>query len=85
MIINGGLECGKGEETKTSANRMVYFKAFMDYFKLEIPANEPIACATMKAFDASSSGAVDIYWVQDYGYDASMPANLAYRCKIVAY
>ena len=39
----------------------------------------------MKQFDAGGAGAVNTYWEKDWSYDADMPNNQSYACKLVAY
>ncbi|SFV55060.1 Chitinase [hydrothermal vent metagenome] len=39
----------------------------------------------MKQFDTDGNGALEIYWEQDWGYDASKPEGKTYACKLVGY
>ncbi|KAB2823230.1 glycosyl hydrolase family 18 protein [Aliivibrio finisterrensis] len=77
-IINGGLECGAGNESHTGpANRISYYQKFADYFSMAIPADEALDCQDMKPFESTGAGAVPIYWEQDW--------QNAYKCKLVSY
>ncbi|WP_305817481.1 glycosyl hydrolase family 18 protein [Photobacterium leiognathi] len=81
-IINGGLECGPGNESHAGpANRISYYQNFADYFSLDIPDDEKLDCSDMQSFDSQGdekgSAAVPIYWEQDW-------AN-PYKCKLVSY
>ncbi|MFD2269852.1 glycosyl hydrolase family 18 protein, partial [Vibrio thalassae] len=77
-IINGGLECGAGNESHTGpANRISYYQKFADYFSMAIPADEALGCQDMKPFESTGAGAVPIYWEQDW--------QNAYKCKLVTY
>ncbi|EER12362.1 Endochitinase 3 precursor, putative [Perkinsus marinus ATCC 50983] len=72
MITNGGLECGHA--SKQADNRVAYYKAFCDYFR--ISPGEYIDCVAMRAFDAKSSAATQEYW--DY-------ADWLSNCRLVSY
>ena len=53
MIINGGLECGKGTETDGGLDRANYYAHLLDYFGL--PQEMGTGCSTMQDFSAESS------------------------------
>ncbi|GAD32599.1 putative endochitinase domain protein [Photobacterium leiognathi lrivu.4.1] len=77
-IINGGLECGAGKQSHPGpANRISYYRKFADYFSMDIPVGEELGCENMKPFNSSGTGAVPIYWEQDW--------QNAYKCKLVNY
>lgn len=76
-IINGGIECGKGRETKQSLNRIKYYKKFAQYLQVALTGEGPLGCANMGQFGSSGSGAVALYWEQDW-------AN-KFQCKLVTY
>ncbi|MBU2711963.1 chitinase [Zooshikella harenae] len=84
-IINGGIECGGSKEHKQSLNRIYYYQAFTKYLDLAVPDNEVLGCANMKRFDQYGSGALNIYWEQDWRWDPSTPTGKSYACKLVSY
>ena len=45
-IINGGIECGRS--TDQAKNRIKYYKAFLDYFKLPEEEESSLSCAEQK-------------------------------------
>lgn len=85
QIINGGVECGGSVEVAQSKNRISYYKSFADHFGIEVPSNEVLGCKGMKAFDADGAGAVNIYWVQDWGWKPNTPGQKSYACQLVGY
>ncbi|MGC9386700.1 MAG: chitinase, partial [Hydrogenovibrio sp.] len=78
MVMNGGVECGGTVEHQQSANRIRYYQRFADYFGVPIPADEVLGCANMAFFDGEGSAAMNTYWDQDWGYDASKPGGQSY-------
>ncbi|QPK01939.1 chitinase [Enterobacter mori] len=85
QIINGGVECGGPTEIAQSQNRIKYYKEFANYLKVPVPANEVLGCANMKQFDEGGSGALKIYWEQDWGWSADTPDGKTYSCQLVGY
>ena len=85
QIINGGVECGGPTEIAQSQNRIAYYKEFAKYLKVQVPANEVLGCANMKQFDEGGSGALKIYWEQDWGWSADTPSGQTYSCQLVGY
>jgi len=85
QIINGGVECGGPTEIAQSENRIKYYKEFANYLKVPVPANEVLGCANMKQFDEGGSGALKIYWEQDWGWSADTPDGKTYSCQLVGY
>ena len=85
QIINGGVECGGSSEIAQSRNRISYYKSFADHLNVPIPANEVLGCAGMKQFDSAGSGALAIYWEQDWSWSSSSPDGKSYSCKLVGY
>ncbi|WP_051311733.1 chitinase [Zooshikella ganghwensis] len=84
-IINGGIECGGAKEHRQSVNRIHYYQAFAKQLKHSIPDDEVLGCANMKRFDQFGSGALNIYWEQDWRWDPSTPSGKSYTCKLVSY
>ncbi|PSV41284.1 hypothetical protein C9J46_18860 [Photobacterium sp. GB-36] len=78
-IINGGLECGSGNEDARAQNRINYYNEFANYLSVTTPADEVLGCKNMAQFSdvTGGSGSVPIYWEQDW----SSP----YKCKLVNY
>ncbi|MGL5335814.1 MAG: chitinase, partial [Enterovibrio sp.] len=86
QIINGGVECGGSVEVAQSRNRISYYRKFAEHFGVPIPDDEVLGCAGMKAFDEYGSGAVNIYWVEDYSWGGtSKPDEKSYDCQLVRY
>lgn len=85
QIINGGVECGGPTEIAQSENRIKYYKEFANYLKVPVPANEVLGCANMKQFDEGGSGALKIYWEQDWGWSPDTPDGKTYSCQLVGY
>lgn len=77
QIINGGIECGGTTEQIQSLNRISYYLEFADYLGVPVPADEVLGCASMQRFDTQGSGALAIYWDQEW----SQPS----ACKLVNY
>jgi len=76
-IINGGIECGKGKETQQSKNRIKYYLKFADYLKVPVGSSGLLGCSKMGKFGASGSGAVALYWEQNWAKK--------FECKLVSY
>ncbi len=85
QIINGGVECGGSVEVAQSVNRIDYYENFADYLGVNIPDDEVLGCKGMKSFDADGSGAVNIYWEQDWGWSPDTPDGSTYSCQLVGY
>lgn len=85
QIINGGVECGGPTEIAQSQNRIAYYKEFAKYLKVNVPANEVLGCANMKQFDEGGSGALKIYWEQDWGWSSETATGQTYSCQLVGY
>ncbi|MCG9595104.1 chitinase [Vibrio sp. Isolate25] len=85
QIINGGVECGGSEEHIQSQNRIKYYQEFSRYLSVEIPDDEVLGCKGMNQFDANGSGALNIYWDEDWSWDESTPDGRSYKCQLVAY
>lgn len=85
QIINGGVECGGPTEIAQSQNRIKYYKEFANYLKVPVPENEVLGCANMKQFDEGGSGALKIYWEQDWGWSPDTPSGSTYACQLVGY
>lgn len=66
QIINGGIECGGSSEHQQSANRIEYYRNFARELGVEIVPDEVLGCANMQRFDTQGSGALAIYWEQDW-------------------
>ena len=47
-IINGGKECGS--ESAQAANRIKYYKGFLDYFDLDLDREEGLSCVDQHQF-----------------------------------
>ena len=77
QIINGGIECGGSTEHIQSQNRIGYYLNFADYLEVPVAQDEVLGCANMQRFDTAGSGALAIYWEQDW----SAPN----ACKLVNY
>ncbi|KAF4654205.1 hypothetical protein FOL47_010094 [Perkinsus chesapeaki] len=60
LIVNGFIECGKGEESYQSKSRMTYYHNFMNYFGVTPEGQD--GCAEMKPFDHESASALMKYW-----------------------
>jgi len=66
-------------------NRISYYKDFSTFLGIGVPATEMLGCANMKQFDSAGSGAINIYWEKDWGYDANNPNGESFACKLVGY
>ena len=66
QIINGGIECGGSSEHLQSQNRIDYYLAFADALGVPVAEDEVLGCANMQRFDTAGSGALAIYWEQDW-------------------
>merc|ERR1712129_331025 len=78
-IINGGIECGKGFETRQARNRADYYRHFAKHLGVKGEDEGDLGCGKMKKFGGAgaSAGAVATYWEQDW--------SVKYRCKLVTY
>ncbi|AZQ09375.1 glycoside hydrolase family 19 protein [Shewanella khirikhana] len=86
MIINGGIECGQGTEKPQSANRIEYYRAHAANLGVPVADSEVLGCKDMKAFAVGGSGAMNIYWEQDWSYVPGNPnGGKSYACKLVGY
>ncbi|MGL5948876.1 MAG: glycoside hydrolase family 19 protein [Aeromonas sp.] len=86
QIINGGVECGGSAEHAQSQNRINYYRELANYFGVPVPADEVLGCKGMKYFDERGSGALPIYWEQNWDYVAENPnGGKSYSCKLVGY
>jgi len=72
-IINGAIECGKGNETVRAKERVEYYRNFARY--LGVDTGSGLICGGMKQF--GSAGAVAIFWEQSW--------SAKYQCKLVNY
>ncbi|WP_198148870.1 glycoside hydrolase family 19 protein [Luteibacter yeojuensis] len=78
MIINGGVECGgTGPEHAASANRITYYRAFAARLGVPVDASEKLGCRQMKEFTEASTGALPIYWENNWTDEPG--------CKLVGY
>lgn len=77
QIINGGIECGGSAEHLQSQNRIDYYLNFAAHLNVPVAENEVLGCANMQRFDTQGSGALSIYWEQDW--------SQANACKRVNY
>jgi len=75
MIINGGIECGKGTETQQALNRAEYYRHFANYLQVKVEGE--LGCGKMKKFSDTGSGSIATYWEQDW--------VTKYKCKLVTY
>eukprot|EP01066_Platyproteum_vivax_P019262 Platyproteum_vivax@DN7641_c0_g1_i3.p1 len=85
QIINGGVECGGGNELQQSKNRISYYRSSAEYFGVPIPADEVLGCSGMKQFDEYGAGALNIYYEEDYTWTKNNPSGKSYACKLVNY
>lgn len=77
QIINGGIECGGNSEHVQSSNRIEYYLSFAVYLSVPVSQDEVLGCAKMQRFNTQGSGALSIYWEQDW--------SRANACKRVNY
>ena len=70
-VLNGGIECNKGNETPQALNRAKYYKEFAKYLGVKIEGDT--GCGRMKPFE--NKGDVNLYWDQDW--------SKKYHCKLV--
>lgn len=54
-IINGGIECGGGSNTKAE-NRGTYFLEFLDEFGIDTTNEIDLGCATEGSFPTGGTG-----------------------------
>ncbi len=66
QIINGGIECGGEAEHVQSQNRIDYYLNFANELNVPVEPNEVLGCAGMQRFDTQGSGALPIYWEQNW-------------------
>ena len=85
QIINGGVECGGSVEVAQSLNRIEYYQNFAAYLGVTISDDEVLGCKGMQQFDSNGVGALNIYWEQDWSYNASNPEGKSFACKLVGY
>ncbi|WP_226972360.1 chitinase [Vibrio navarrensis] len=85
QIINGGVECGGSSEHAQSQNRIDYYREFANYLDVPIAPDEVLGCKGMKQFDEAGAGALNIFWEEDWNWDASTPDGRTYKCQLVAY
>ncbi|MBT7530340.1 MAG: chitinase, partial [Gammaproteobacteria bacterium] len=85
QIINGGVECGGSVEIQQSVNRIDYYRNFAQYLDVPVPASEVMGCKGMKQFDADGSGALPIYWEQDWSWSTETADGQSYACQLVGY
>jgi len=75
-IINGAIECGKGEEVAQSKNRQDYFRHFAKQLGLRAWRTGG-GCANMKPFKKGGVASRPLFWEQDW--------SAKYKCKLVSY
>jgi hypothetical protein len=85
QIINGGVECGGSTEIAQSLNRISYYQSFANYLGVAVQSSEVLGCANMKQFDSQGSGALNIYWEQNWDYVAENIGGASFACKLVGY
>ena len=85
QIINGGVECGGSVEIQQSKNRIEYYRGFTGRLNVPVPADEVLGCKGMQQFHAEGSGAMKIYWEQDWSWRPDTPDNKSYACQLVGY
>lgn len=85
QIINGGVECGGSVEIAQSLNRIKYYEAFAKELNVPVASDEVLGCKNMKQFSESGSGALPIYWEQDWSYNEKNPGGKSYACQLVGY
>jgi chitodextrinase len=85
QIINGGVECGGSVEVAQSVNRISYYDNFTKHLGVNISNDEVLGCKGMKQFDAQGAGATNIFWEQDFSYNAKNPEGKSFACKLVGY
>ncbi len=85
QIINGGVECGGSTEIAQSLNRISYYQSFANYLGVAVQSSEVLGCANMKQFDSQGSGALNIYWEQNWDYIAENIGGASFACKLVGY
>ncbi|MFT4746423.1 MAG: hypothetical protein ACI8XG_000496 [Congregibacter sp.] len=92
LIINGGIECGKGKRTPQAANRASYFESFAKYFKIwnswfilteqhcehsEAFANNVDSSTYYKGYIAKKwDGSCDYVAWEETGFNAFTPGDL---------
>lgn len=84
-VINGGIECGQGAEKPQSVNRIEYYKQHAAALGVPIAASEELGCKSQGRFAVGGAGALNIYWDQDWSYQANMPEGKSFACKLVGY
>ena len=75
-IINGAKECDKTTEDDRAANRITYYKEFLEHFDIDEKTEETdtsMSCKDQKAFPTNSAGKV-------YSYFTKGTKN---KCKVV--
>ena len=84
-IINGGVECGGSTEIAQSLNRIEYYESFSSYLNVPVEQDEVLGCANMKQFSSDGSGALPIYWEEDWSWNAESSDGRSYQCQLVNY
>ncbi|NLS12144.1 hypothetical protein HGP28_04450 [Vibrio sp. SM6] len=85
QIINGGVECGGSAEHIQSQNRIDYYRQFAKHLNVPIAPNEVLGCKGMKQFDDGGAGALNIFWEENWGWDAESSDGRTYQCQLVSY
>ncbi|WP_415635272.1 glycoside hydrolase family 19 protein [Paraphotobacterium marinum] len=81
QIINGGVECNKGEELSQSLSRISYYESFANFFGVTINPEEKLNCADMLPFNSEGAASVNIFWDRNYEDNSAEQ----YSCKLVSY
>ena len=82
MIINGGIECTLETEKPQSVNRIQYYRGHAAALGVDIPADEQLGCAGMKAFKKTAESTFGLYWENDWGYYPDNPGGSSFACRI---
>jgi chitinase len=78
-IINGGIECGGGTNTKAE-NRGRYFLEFLEEFGIDTTNETDLGCATEGSFPVGGAGSANGYFQN--GLDQGNNQN---ECKLVSW
>lgn len=75
-IINGAKECDKTTEDARAANRISYYKSFLDHFDIDDKGetDASMSCKDQKAFPTNSAGKVYSYFTK---------SDTKNKCKVV--
>lgn len=89
-IINGGLECGAGNENNQQAiNRVMYWQELIAHFNIHLQSDEINTCFQQTPYsNINLEGATDVpfvAWDRDWGYYPDRPGNYPFECKLVHY